>query len=101
MRNFFAMGRSTQIWGDDAHAFNPERWLLRDIPSPYCYPVFNAGPRECLGKRLAMIEMKACLVRVLQTVKLSLAVPREAIHYDIQPTLGMSSGLPCKVGIRK
>lgn len=95
--NIFAMGRSTEIWGDDADQFKPERWLDIEYPSLYTYPVFNAGPRECLGRRLAQVEMKACLVRVLQSVELKLAVPFDDIHYDAQLTLGMSSGLPCYV----
>jgi len=98
--NIFAMGRSKDIWGDDADEFKPERWLNRDFPSLYTYPVFNAGPRECLGKRLAWVEMKACLVTVLRAVKLELAVPKEAIHYDVQLTIGMGSGLPCNITAR-
>merc|ERR1712046_378811 len=98
--NIFAMGRSKKIWGEDAEDFKPERWLSRDFPSLYAYPVFNAGPRECLGKRLAWVEMKACLVQVLRSVKLKLAVPFDAIHYDAQLTIGMASGLPCTVEAR-
>merc|ERR1712050_260712 len=98
--NIFAMGRSKDIWGDDADEFRPERWLNKDAPSSYTYPVFNAGPRECIGKRLALVEMKACLVNILRMVKLELAVPRESIHYDVQLTIGMASGLPCKVTAR-
>jgi fatty acid omega-hydroxylase len=95
--NIFAMGRSKDVWGDDADEFKPERWLNMASPSSFTYPVFNAGPRECLGKRLAMVEMKACLITILRTVKLELVVPQESIHYDAQLTMGMASGLPCKV----
>jgi cytochrome P450 len=98
--SIFSMGRSKKMWGDDAEEFKPERWLGVDFPSLYTYPVFNAGPRECLGRRLAWIEMKACLARILPAVKFTLAVPRDAVHYDCQLTLGMSSGLPCHVEAR-
>ena len=54
--NIFAMGRSKDIWGDDADEFKPERWLNKYAPSSYSYPVFNAGPRECSGKRLAVLN---------------------------------------------
>merc|ERR1719401_67821 len=54
--NIFSMGRDKQIWGDDAETFRPERWIEMQEPAgPYAYPVFNAGPRECLGKRLAQV----------------------------------------------
>merc|ERR1712050_248121 len=94
-------GRSTRLWGQDAAQFKPERWLAMDTPpDAYTYPVFHAGPRECLGKRLAMVEMKAFLLTVLREVKLTLAVPPEAIRPDLQLTIGMSSGLPCHVAPR-
>lgn len=95
--NPYSMGRSRKIWGDDAEGFRPERWVSAEPPNPYAYPVFNAGPRECLGKRLSLVEMKTLIVGVLRSVKLTLSVPPEAIRPDTQLTIGMSSGLPCKV----
>ena len=68
--NIFAMGRSKDIWGDDADEFKPERWLNKYAPSSYSYPVFNAGPRECIGKRLALVEMKPCLVNIMYSILL-------------------------------
>merc|ERR1711941_130903 len=71
----YAMGRSKKIWGEDAQEFRPERWQEIQVPkSPYENPAFHAGPRECLGKRLAMVEMKAVIISVLQRVKLELAM---------------------------
>merc|ERR1711988_1254745 len=94
----FSMGRDTEIWGNDADQFRPERWLeMKEVPTSYEYPVFNAGPRECLGKRLAMVEMKACLATVLPHVSFQLAVPSEEIKPDNQLTIGMGCGLPCYV----
>jgi cytochrome P450 len=98
--NPYSMGRSKKLWGEDAELFRPERWIGAEMPSAFTYTVFNAGPRECLGKRLAWVEMKAILVGILRTVKLTLAVPRDEILPDVQLIIGMSSGLPCKVEAR-
>ena len=57
----WALGRSKKIWGDDADDFRPERWLVSEeggsptlkSVSSYEYPVFNAGPRLCVGKKMA------------------------------------------------
>merc|ERR1712151_549017 len=46
-----AMGHSEKIWGDDVLEFNPDRFFHRKEPSQYKFPVFNAGPRTCLGKK--------------------------------------------------
>ncbi|KAI5077016.1 hypothetical protein GOP47_0009081 [Adiantum capillus-veneris] len=73
--NVFAMGRAARVWGKDCLEFRPERWLDENgefVPaSPFKYPVFQAGPRICLGKDFAFIQMKlvvASLVRNFEFV---------------------------------
>merc|ERR1712216_167811 len=96
--DIYSMGRDKDIWGDDAESFRPERWIeLDEPPTNYQYVVFNAGPRECLGRRLAMAEMKACLAMLLPSVSFKLAVPADSIIPDAQLTIGMGRGLPCYV----
>jgi len=95
--NIYSLGRCKRVWGQDADDFRPERWLNCGPVNPYEYPAFNAGPRECLGKRLAYVEMKACLLAILRSIRLELAVARDEIREDLQLTLGMSSGLPCRI----
>jgi len=94
----YSMNRDPDVWGSDAAIFRPERWLeMESQPDSYAFPVFNAGPRECLGKRLAMVEMQGLMAHILPHFSLRLSVPAEAIKNDTQMTLGMSSGLPCFV----
>ncbi|CAN8253776.1 unnamed protein product [Cochlearia groenlandica] len=68
----YALGRMKAVWGEDAFEFKPERWVsksgngtLRHEPSFKFLP-FNAGPRSCLGKQLAMVMMKIVVVEILQ-----------------------------------
>ncbi|KAH8810751.1 putative benzoate 4-monooxygenase cytochrome P450 [Xylogone sp. PMI_703] len=59
----------------DPHTFVPERWLgeeryagdQRDALQPFSY-----GPRNCLGKNLALMEMKVILCRLLWNFDLQL-----------------------------
>ncbi|KAF2203675.1 cytochrome P450 [Delitschia confertaspora ATCC 74209] len=62
------------IWGPDAHVFNPDRHGP-DHPSAKLYPssrdpfanlAFSVGPRICIGKRFAALEIKSVLVTVLR-----------------------------------
>ncbi|CAN6325835.1 unnamed protein product [Urochloa humidicola] len=67
----YAMGRMPRIWGADHVEFRPDRWLTGAggsfVPeSLYRYPVFQAGLRVCLGKELAITEMKAVAVAVVR-----------------------------------
>jgi len=51
----------------DAEKFIPERWLgeKKDI-DPYVSLPFYAGPKHCLGKYLADIEVKMFLIKALK-----------------------------------
>ncbi|XP_058207359.1 cytochrome P450 94A2-like [Rhododendron vialii] len=75
----YAMGRSEKIWGKDWAEFKPERWLERDDAAvadqrkwnfvgrdPYTYPVFQAGPRVCLGREMAFLQMKRVVAGVFR-----------------------------------
>ncbi|KAI9354611.1 cytochrome P450, partial [Zopfochytrium polystomum] len=63
----YAQGRSMKLWGSDAREFRPDRWLeMTHSPSPYQYNVFNAGPRMCLGKNFAEMEIVFVLVELLR-----------------------------------
>ncbi|XVF21637.1 hypothetical protein REPUB_Repub12eG0107700 [Reevesia pubescens] len=73
----YAMGRMEKIWGSDWAEFKPERWLEKDEAGkwgfvgrdPYTYPVFHAGPRICLGKEMAFLQMKRVVASVLRRFK--------------------------------
>lgn len=93
----YGQGRDKDLWGDDALVFRPERWLeFQNKPSTFVFTAFNAGPRECLGRRLAEVEMCAFLVGILQTFEFTLQCDPKDIHYDAQLTIGMR-GLPMTV----
>lgn len=57
----YTMGRKEDIWGEDAMQFKPERFMSEQEPSTFKYPVFNAGPRMCIGKPLALMNMKLAM----------------------------------------
>jgi cytochrome P450 len=61
----YAMGRSPALWGEDCEAFVPERFLGKPLPSAWKLPAFNgAGPRTCLGQRMALAEANFVLALI-------------------------------------
>ncbi|XP_047029154.1 cytochrome P450 6B1-like [Helicoverpa zea] len=57
---------------ENASAFIPERWSEGSPqPPPGVYMPFGDGPRYCIGKRFALIQMKCCLVRLLQHIRIT------------------------------
>ncbi len=47
-------------WGPDAKKFVPERWLDENSNSPKQVYTFSEGPRQCVGRRFALAEVKVC-----------------------------------------
>ena len=54
-----------ELWGpEDPYMFVPERHETKR--HPLAYLPFGAGPRQCIGMRFALIEMKILLIRLLR-----------------------------------
>lgn len=57
----WAMGRLESLWGQDCLEYKPERWFHNGTlvqESAFKFPVFQAGPRVCLGKEMSLTQMK-------------------------------------------
>jgi cytochrome P450 len=97
------MNRSKLIWGPNADDFIPERWLedgnLISRPA-FEYPVFNGGPRTCLGKKMA--ELVAVQVIATLVLKFDFEAVEEMERISKNSlTLPMEGGLPCYVKLRQ
>ncbi|KAF2809791.1 cytochrome P450 [Mytilinidion resinicola] len=77
--------RDRDIYGADAQDFRPERWLEADNTSlkmmdqnfltvtHLTFQQFAKGCRGCVGRELAMIEMRTFLLKVLERFDISWA----------------------------
>ncbi|XP_058103311.1 cytochrome P450 94B3-like [Magnolia sinica] len=63
----YGMGRMETVWGKDQLEFNPRRWLGSTVHiTSYKFPVFQGGPRICLGKEMAFIQMEYVVAAMLR-----------------------------------
>ncbi|KAJ8045318.1 Cytochrome P450 3A24 [Holothuria leucospilota] len=63
----YAIHHDPDLW-EEPEQFRPERFNKenQDKIHPMAWLPFGAGPRICIGLRLAMVEMKFALIRILQ-----------------------------------
>ena len=66
--NTYILGRSTAIWGADASAWKPERWLEPEAEGNRPddkFVVFSKGARGCVGREVAILVLARAVAAVL------------------------------------
>ncbi|KAJ8491914.1 hypothetical protein OPV22_013635 [Ensete ventricosum] len=102
----YGMGRMERLWGGNCLEFDYRRWLSESgevvRESPFKFPVFQAGPRICLGKEMAFLKMKYIAAAVLGEFALR-RVESERQKPTLVPmlTAHMAGGLQMVVETRK
>ncbi|WCJ38596.1 cytochrome P450 family 86 subfamily C polypeptide 1 [Euphorbia peplus] len=99
----FSMGRMESIWGKDCLEFKPERWIKDGkfvSENQFKYGVFNAGPRLCLGKRFAYLQMKMVAASMLLRYSVKV-LDGHVVVPKVTTTLYMKNGLLVTLKPRK
>ncbi|XP_009617496.1 beta-amyrin 28-monooxygenase-like isoform X1 [Nicotiana tomentosiformis] len=65
--------------------FDPSRFEGAG-PTPFSYVPFGGGPRMCLGKEFARLEILVFIHNVVKDFRWKLLIPTEKIEYDPMPT---------------
>ncbi|CAN0892356.1 Alkane hydroxylase MAH1 [Linum grandiflorum] len=103
--SMYSMGRMEEIWGEDCMEFKPERWISKDgnkivyVPS-YKFFTFSAGPRACLGKKMAFLYAKQVTSALLYNYKVEL-VEGHPVVPAVSILLFMKHGLKVRVSRRR
>ncbi|GJW56161.1 cytochrome P450 [Tanacetum coccineum] len=98
--SFYSMGRMKSIWGDDCMEFKPERWITKvggitHEPS-YKFPAFNAEPRTCVGKDMALSQMRIVSVTIIYRYHIELLKDQLVLPADSM-VLQMKHGLKVRL----
>ncbi|MBN3299316.1 thromboxane-A synthase [Amia ocellicauda] len=88
-----------EFW-PDPEKFIPERFTTEAKAKrhPFVYLPFGAGPRSCVGMRLALLEIKIAMIRVFQKFCFE-TCPETEIPVELKSnsTLGPKNGIMVKI----
>ena len=86
----YALHHDPDAW-DEPEKFDPERFRgpANDTRHAFQHLPFGAGPRNCIGMRFAILEIKIALVKILMKYKF-LRSPETQVPLIIHPGLTLS-----------
>lgn len=97
--NLESIGMDERYW-DQPELFMPERFLNGSVIVPGSFVPFGDGKHNCIGQKMAMIEMKVILTLILQNFDFQL-VPNQTLIPKVDVTKGLKDGLKLKLKTRK
>jgi len=95
----YTIHRDPEIWGNDVEAFRPERWFEQDqVGIQKTFNPFSYGPRVCVGKNLANMELQIFIATIFRRYTFVLESPEK--HFDTVEGF-LRKPTSCRVGMKR
>ncbi|CAD6995510.1 unnamed protein product [Ceratitis capitata] len=81
--SIFDLHRRTDIWGANAHEFNPDNFLPGNLEEKHthAYIPFSKGIRNCIGWKYALMAIKILLAGLVRNFSFSTSVKLEDLKF--------------------
>ncbi|KAH8101888.1 cytochrome P450 monooxygenase pc-bph [Cristinia sonorae] len=95
----YTIHRNKEVWGEDADEFRPERWFELDKNDiQKAFNPFSYGPRSCVGRNLASMELLIIVASIFRRYDFVLEQPEK--HFDTVEGF-LRKPVECIVGMRR
>lgn len=95
----YTIHRDPAVWGYDVEEYRPERWFECDSAAvSKAFTPFSVGPRACVGRNLAMLELQIIIASILKRFHFVLENPDEVLKVK-EGLLRKPTG--CRVGVKR
>ncbi|XP_037561991.1 cytochrome P450 4V2-like [Dermacentor silvarum] len=93
--NIFSLHRNPNQF-DKPEEYMPERFMSEENSRrhPYSYIPFSAGPKNCIGQKFVMMEVKVVLAKILTKFTIESTRPLEEVEMTFEIVLKAKGGLP-------
>lgn len=90
----YSLHRDKEVWGEDAEVFRPERWIEAmeegegasgGVPNKFqkAFNPFSFGPRACVGRNLASMELLMIIGALLRRYEFVLENPEQPVSVSL------------------
>ncbi|SJX60031.1 probable Benzoate 4-monooxygenase cytochrome P450 [Sporisorium reilianum f. sp. reilianum] len=78
----YTLHRDTSVFSQDAEEYNPDRWLAPNAKRDFekAFIPFSVGPRACVGRNVAMMELSILIAAIFRRYDIVLAEPEKPLE---------------------
>ncbi|KAJ7868673.1 cytochrome P450 monooxygenase [Mycena leptocephala] len=78
----YTLHRDPDIWGNDPDVYRPERWfdVEKTTAMHKAFNPFSSGPRACVGRNLAALELSLIIATLFRRYHFVLAEPEKPLE---------------------